>query len=259
MEIKQSILGPDRAQIALQALFFQVSQTVQQSISNAEEINQHEVAIKKLHSNSRLLHAQAFSEIIFRYPYSSLRIEDEKIFREMCLRTKPNIMSLELEKDIRACVQHYNSNNILGADAAKKLQAYVNFNITNESRDTIMAALKQRENAAKKKSNDLHNNISRWIANIKEALKKRAENWAQLSREFASFAPNETLKLLPSATDIIYDEDFLKDIVVSSTSDHQLSSDSLLNEASTLLYPTIDPFIFTTDVKDELGKFYYSK
>ena len=75
-------------------------------------------------------------------------------------------MSLELEKDIRACVQHYNSNNILGADAAKKIQSYVNFIITNDTRDMIMAALKQRINAAKKKRNDLRNNISRWIVNI---------------------------------------------------------------------------------------------
>ena len=61
MEIEQQLFGPDRAQIALQALFFQVSLTVQQSNSNSEGIKQHEIAIAKLQNKSTLLHKQAYS------------------------------------------------------------------------------------------------------------------------------------------------------------------------------------------------------
>ena len=270
MEIKKSILGPDRAQIALQALFFQVSLTVQQSNSNSEGIKQHEIAIAKLQNKSTLLHKQAYSEIILRYPYSALRIEDEKIFRDMCLRTKSNAVSLEQEREISALVYNVKNNNNLGPDITRQVQSYVDFNITGKAHKNILEALRERETAAKKVSSNLRGTISRWIVCIKEALQKRKENWEKLKLEFAASTANETLQLLPNDKNVSYDDEFLTEIVKSSTSDHQLTADSTPIVASTTplcssadsltsLYPTVDPLIFTTEEKEELGKYYYSK
>ena len=253
MEIEQPLLGPERAQIALQALFFKVSVTVQQSISNEEEIVQHRVSITNLQNKSQSIHLQAFREIISRYPYSSLRAEDEMVFREMCLRTKTNILSLEQQIDISSCVEYIKTNVIFDSTFQRKIQSYVDFNIKDQPHDKVMNALKEREAAAKNITHNLRQTINRWIINIKDALKKRAEDWAKLSREFASFAPNETLKLLPgnepdfqSADALLKDIDIVEDSATAV--DHSLPSDPQL------MYPTVEPLLFSLDEKEDVGK-----
>ena len=88
-------------------------------------------------------------------------------------------MSLEQEREIGALV--YNVKDDITPESTRQVQSYVNFNITGETHQKILEALRERETAAKKVSSNLRGTISRWIVCIKESLQKRKENWETLS------------------------------------------------------------------------------
>ena len=102
----------------------------------------------------------------------------------MCLRTKTNIELFAHETEIHKCVKTFKQHSILepSSDFERKVQSYVDFDIHDQSSNKILDALKQRDSAASKTAYNLRASVTRWINNIKDALKIRADEWEKLKK-----------------------------------------------------------------------------
>ena len=154
------LLGLDNAHIALQSFFHRVAVIVHESLLDAEEIERNELVIKqrkaanqKLVTKNRNLHLKAYEEIVMRYPYSTLRAQDENALIDMCLLTKTNVELYEREKNASSYLMRLTDTTDLTADPdlLKQIQVYLDCDLESKEVPELVQVLTNRKTLARKK------------------------------------------------------------------------------------------------------------